>query len=231
LTLKNLRKNVFVITSIIIFLIGAILIIYPTAQNAIYNRHVEHIEENYFTNITNQSIDELYNVLNLYNIELYEQKQHKLVDPFSYSQPNLDLSDYGIYDNCIGFISIEKIGINIPIYLGANKRNMQKGAVHLTETSFPIGGNNTNSVIAAHRGSMNLMFRNIHKLEFGDLVIIKNFKETLLYKVSEITIINPWDIHELLIQDNRDLISLMTCHPFPKDYERYIVFCERVKDD
>jgi len=210
-------------------LIGTIFLVYPVVVNFRYNKKVEHIQEQYFENIEAQTLlTDLYNLLHLYNIELYENKQSKLVDPFSYSQPNLDLSEYGIKDNCIGFIQIDKIDITLPIYLGANKDNMSKGAVHLTETSFPIGGENTNSVIAAHRGSVYNMFRNIHKLEIGDYIIIKNFKETLKYEVCEIKIIDPWDVHELLIQNNRDLVTLISCHPFPQNSQRYVVYCERV---
>jgi sortase A len=154
-------------------------------------------------------------------------KQDKLIDPFSYSQPSIDLSAYGIEDNCVGFITIPKMNITLPIYLGANDQNMDKGAVHLTETSYPIGGINTNSVIAAHRGAHTAMFRDINVLEIGDEVIIKNFRETLTYRVVEIKIIAPTDVAELLIQPGRDLVTLLTCHPLGSNSQRYVVYCER----
>ena len=211
------------------FLIGTIFLVYPVIINFIYNQDIKRVQGQYFENIEiGDSLADLYNLLYLYNIELYKNKQSKLIDPFSYSQPNFDLSEYGISDNCIGFISIDKINITLPIYLGANRDNMKKGAVHLTQTSFPIGGKNTNSVIAAHRGSVYSMFRNIHKLEIGDYIIIKNFKELLEYQVCEIKIINPWDVDELLIQEGRDLITLISCHPFSQNSQRYVVYCERI---
>ena len=162
------------------------------------------------------------------NKELYKNKQANLVDPFSYEQPTIDLSEYGIKDNIIGYIRIPKMDIELPILLGANATNMKKGAVHLTETSYPIGGENTNSVIAAHRGyGKALLFRNIDKLEKGDKIYIQNFREELVYEVYEIKLVTPDDISELSIQDGEDIITLITCHPYRVNTQRYIVKAKR----
>ena len=225
-------RKIAVIISILMFVAGLSVFLYPSVDNYIYDQSTARQQSQYLERIDNDPqlrtlLDDLYDELRRYNLELYENKQDTLVDAFSYSQPNLDLSSYGIEDNSIGFISIDKMDITLPIYLGANSANMKNGAVHLTETSFPIGGENTNAVIAAHRGTSKVMFRNIHKLEIGDSVIIKNFKETLTYQVCEIKIIYPTDVHELLIQDGRDLVTLITCHPLGKNYQRYVVYCER----
>ena len=130
----------------------------------------------------------------------------------------------------IGFLSIPKMGVELPILLGANADNMRKGAVHLTETSYPIGGENTNCVIAAHRGySKAAMFRDIEKLEIGDEVFLQNFRETLSYRVVALRVISPTDVQDLLIRENRDLLTLITCHPYQHNYQRYVVYCERVE--
>ena len=75
------------------------------------------------------------------------------------------------------------------------------------------------------------MFRNIHKLEIGDEVIITNLWEILKYKVSEIKIIDPTDISEILIKPSKDLVTLITCHPYRINTRRYVVVCERSKDE
>ena len=107
----------------------------------------------------------------------------------------------------------------------------KKGAGHLSETSIPIGGNNTNSVIAAHRGmKSHPMFRDIENLSIGDEVKITNMWDELIYKVVETKVINPDEISEVLIQEGRDLITLITCHPYTKNYQRYVVYCERQEE-
>ena len=105
---------------------------------------------------------------------------------------------------------------------------MKKGAVHLTETSYPIGGENTNCVIAAHRGySKTAMFRDIEALEVGDPVYIENFREELEYEVVKTKVIAPSDIEEILIQKGKDMLTLITCHPYRHNHKRYVVFCEK----
>ena len=75
------------------------------------------------------------------------------------------------------------------------------------------------------------MFCDIEIMEIGDEVIIKNLWETLKYRVSNIKIINPSDSQEVLIQSGKDMVTLITCHPYTKNYKRYVVYCEREKDD
>ena len=106
---------------------------------------------------------------------------------------------------------------------------MSLGAVHLTGTSYPIGGINTNSVIAAHRGFRRTkMFRNIDKINIGDIMYIKNFNDTLTYKAVKTDVISSKGISSLTIESGRDMVTIISCHPFPFNYQRYVVYFERV---
>lgn len=227
------KRKILIIVAILFILIGIILFCFPSASNYIYEKNVETEKEKFVVKITDEQneniLDKLYKKLQEENQKIYEEKQNKLVDPFSYEQSAIDLSEYGIDNNVIGYISIPKINIEVPILLGANTANMKKGAVHLTETSYPIGGANTNSVIAAHRGyGKATLFRHIDKIGVGDKIYIRNFKEELIYEVYETKIINPDDISELEIQEGQDIITLITCHPYRVNTQRYIVKAKRV---
>ena len=128
-----------------------------------------------------------------------------------------------------GYLSIPKLSVELPIYLGATNENLNKGAVHLSETSLPIGTMNSNSVIAAHNGWYGkTLFRHLDQLVLGDEIKVTNVWETLTYEVVEIEIIQPDEIDKVLIQEGRELITLMTCHPYGKNTERYLVYAERV---
>ena len=118
----------------------------------------------------------------------------------------------------------------MPIYLGATEQHMADGAAHLSQTSLPIGGANTNSVIAGHRGYGGAnYFRYIDKLQIGDTVTVTNLWEQLTYQVAEIKIIYPYQVEEILIQPGRELLTLLTCHPYASGgKQRYLVICERV---
>ena len=227
------KRKILIIIAILFILIGIILFCFPSASNYIYEKNVETEKEKFVVKITDEQneniLDKLYKKLQEENQKIYEEKQNKLVDPFSYEQSAIDLSEYGIENNVIGYISIPKINIEVPILLGANTANMKKGAVHLTETSYPIGGANTNSVIAAHRGyGKATLFRHIDKIGVGDKIYIRNFKEELIYEVYETKIINPDDISGLEIQEGQDIITLITCHPYRVNTQRYIVKAKRV---
>ena len=104
--------------------------------------------------------------------------------------------------------------VEMPIYRGASEENMANGAAGLAKTSIPIGGENTNAVIAGHRGWNGYpYFMDIEKLQKGDTVTITNLWGELTYKVTEIRIVYPDDIEAILIQEDQDMISLMTCNP------------------
>ncbi len=178
--------------------------------------------------VNNSAYDALYELLQAENEKLYLTGQTGLTDAFAYEQPKVDLSAYGIENNCIGFVMLPTIGAELPIYLGASTDNLKKGAVHMTYTSYPIGGINTNCVIAAHRGRATVLLRNIHKVRLGDEVVITNFKEKLYYRAKEIKIIQPHEVDEILIQDGRDMITLISCHPLGSNAQRYVLYCERI---
>lgn len=250
--MKNKIKKISVI---IIFFIGFLIFIYPTASKIINNYLIQKTISNYKQDIANitvtdndknqslevegesnnnhtkEELDELFNKMQAYNENIFNEGQQNLIDPFSYELPSFDLLELGFKDNIIGYLTIPKMEIEVPIYLGATQENMKKGAVHLSQTSIPIGGNNTNSVIAAHRGmKSHPMFRDIENLSIGDEIKVTNMWDELIYKVVETKIISPDEVSEVLIQEGRDLITLITCHPYTKNYQRYVVYCERQEE-
>ncbi len=165
-----------------------------------------------------------------YNQQLWESKQTGLKSPADYEIPSFYLREYGIDNEMFGVIHIPKLELTMPIYLGATEQHMVDGAVHLSQTSLPIGGINSNSVLAGHRGYNGAdYFRFIPELHIGDEVILTNLWGELRYKVVGSRIIAPNDIEEIFIQEGRDLLTLLTCHPYASGgRQRYLVFCERI---
>ena len=172
---------------------------------------------------------ELLKAMQSYNQQLWEEKQADLCDPWAYEQPSFTLGDYGVDNEVFSVINIPKLRLEMPIYLGATYQHMADGAAHLSQTSLPIGGKNTNCVIAGHRGWGGASyFRYITELEVGDEVIITNLWDELQYTVVETKIIAPNDVKKILIQENRELLTLLTCHPYASGGKyRYVVYCER----
>lgn len=172
---------------------------------------------------------DLLDAMQEYNAALYANGQSALTSPAAYQEAALDVTAYGLDDGVVGVVSIPKIGVELPIYLGATSDNLAAGAAVLGQTSLPIGGENTNCVIAAHRGWRGAdYFRHLDELEIGDTVSITNLWYTIGYRVCSVRVIEPDDISAILIQPNRDLLTLITCHPYASGGKyRLAVYCER----
>lgn len=163
-----------------------------------------------------------------YNQKIYQEGQKNLKDVWSYRASPIKLKDG---KNNFGYIRIKKMNVKLPLYLGATLENMRKGAAIMGETSLPLGTKNSNCVIAAHRGYEGIpYFREIEKLKVGDKVIIQNPWEKLSYRVEKIKIINPDDSDQIRIQKGKDMVTLLTCHPYRSHGKfRYVVYCIRDK--
>lgn len=248
----KLWRKIVILIMLLIFAAGLGIMLYPSLQGAITDHRIiqeaheflEKLEtiptkpEAEATEPTEPTepietepvlYPELLNAMQSYNQQIWEEKQAGLCDPWSYEQPSFTLGDYGLEDEVFGVITIPRLQLEMPIYLGATYKHMADGAAHLSQTSLPIGGENTNCVIAGHRGWGGASyFRYITELEAGDEVIITNLWGELRYTVTETKIIDPNDVEEILIQQDRELLTLLTCHPYASGGKyRYVVYCER----
>ena len=159
-----------------------------------------------------------------YNNSLKKRQDFSI--PWTYSA--LDLKKYGIYDGMYGYISIPKIDVNQPIYLGATQGNMAYGVTHLMSTSLPIGGESTNCVLSGHTGYIGrYFFDNLPDLNKGDKVYIKNYFGKLEYQVTGYRKVGPTDTSDMYIERGKDKLTMFTCIDWGKN--RYVVTCERVK--
>ena len=170
----------------------------------------------------------LYEEMEEYNRNLFETGQKGLVDAWSFQQSAFSLEEYHLETDVAGCLEIPAMNQKLPVYLGAAAENLEKGVAVLGQTSMPIGGESTNCVIAGHRGSGNDdLFREIQVLRPGDSVVLTNLWETLNYTVLSTQIILPDQLDVVRIQEGRDLLTLISCHPELEGTHRYVVFCSR----
>ena len=229
------KKFLKALLAFLLFLLGFGLFVYPRITDYLYRTNVNKLEDKYDENIqiinneSNDKLNQLYDLLVQENKKIYDGKQSDFLVKKTYETQEIDLTYYGLTDNIFGFLEIPSIDVTLPLYLGASKEHMSLGATHLTGTSYPIGGVNTNSVIAAHRGYYRTqMFRHIDSIKIGDKLYIKNFINTLEYKAVKTAVITPNELNKLTIQDGRDLVTIISCHPYPRNYQRYVVYFERI---
>lgn len=220
--------------AILLFLVGvAVLAYYPLSglreeaekEKVIRDFHQE-MEK---TGETEYS--ELLTAMREYNKTLFETGQSSLQDAWSYEQSVFDLREYGLDTEIIGTIYIPAMGEELPVYLGATEENMARGVAVMGQTSMPVGGENTNCVIAGHRGyGGEAIFREIEALSHGDWVYLTTIFGNLEYKVDGIRIIEPDDMDAIRLQAGKDMLTLITCHPYAVGSQRYVVYCSAVSD-
>lgn len=239
-------RGLLITVMLLVFLAGLASILYPYIWGAAVDSSIASIAKDFLereepelpaTTVIIDSIKpekvkpypELWEDMVRYNQSIAVQGQSGLSCAYDYQKASFQLADYGLPDEIFGVLSIPAIDLEMPIYLGATEQHMANGAAHLSQTSLPIGGMDTNCVIAGHRGySGASYFRYLDKLHVGDTVSVTNLWETLTYRVCEIRIIDPSDVEEILIQPGRELLTLLTCHPYASGgRQRYVVYCER----
>lgn len=244
---KRRRRNWLGWFGLFIFLSGLYLLLYPHLFGALVDQGIREDAHLFLSrgepapmepvSIFTPTVPEethphsdLWEDMTAYNDSIYTHGQAGLTCAYDYQVPSFRLSDYGLTSEVFGVISIPKLDLEMPIFLGATDENMALGAAVLSQTSVPIGGENTNSVIAGHRGYNGASyFRYIPDLQIGDKVIITNLWERLTYQVTETKIIAPNEINEILIQEGKDMLTLLTCHPYASGgKQRYLVICQRV---
>lgn len=132
----------------------------------------------------------------------------------------LDLAGTGM----LGYIKIDKIAVELPLYLTTSESVLAFAAGHLQGTSLPIGGDTTHSVISAHRGLPSAtLFTHLDRMEPGDTFEIKVLDRTITYQVDQIKVIDPSDVSDLAIEEGKDYCTLLTCTPYGINSHRLLV--------
>ena len=243
-----MRKGLRFLLYLILFS-GIAIMAFPYVRGAIMDRRAARIAEDFlsrvivdpyreedvvitFTEPTEEEREypELWDAMVAYNESIYAENQSGMVNLQSFEKQSFVLQNYGLEDEVFGVISVPAIELSMPIYLGASRANMAIGAALMTETSLPIGTPNSNAVICGHRGWNGAsFFLHIDKIQIGDTVTITNLWEELEYTVVSTKIISPYDLDAVKIQEGKEMITLLSCHPVASGgKQRYLVFCERI---
>lgn len=226
-----MRKRPFVLAALLA-VAGVCVMLWPVATGHKLQADADEAVQNFLEERKpEQQYLELLADLQAYNQRIYAEKQSGLVDLEACEESAADLITYGIGDEIIGVLEIPIMELTMPVYLGASDAHLAAGAAVLGNTSAPIGGDNTNCVIAGHRGWKGAdYFRHIDRLQAGDTVKLTNLWATLTYTVADIQIIQPHEVDKIKIQQGRDLLTLLTCHPYASGgRQRYVVYCERAR--
>ena len=128
----------------------------------------------------------------------------------------------------ICYVDIPSLDIYLPVYYGTSNEVLQKGCGCLENTSLPVGGKSTHSVISGHTGLPSAeLFTNLDKIKKGEVFYIHVLDRVLAYRVTEINTVTPEKTESLEIVRDKDLCTLLTCTPYGINDKRLLVRGER----
>ncbi len=230
---------------VLILLIGVAIAGYPVFSEYWNSLHQSRAIMGYAERVAeldNEAYKEIWNAALEYNRKLPEKDNR-------WRNEDADLDDYESQLNVdntgnMGYISIPKIGVDLPVYHGVEERVLQRSIGHILGTSLPVGsvhGNEENfaetefpshCVLSGHRGLPSAkLFSDLDMMEIGDLFYLVILDQTLTYEVDRITVIEPDDLEELEILPDRDLCTLMTCTPYGINTHRLLVRGSRIESE
>jgi sortase A len=219
-----MKKHKTVIFLTLGFLIGVCILLYPAFSDYWNSKTQSHAITNYesvLENLKPEDYTAIFENASAYNRSLYETN-YPLLD---YKQVPGYYDTLRITDNdMIGYLKIDRIGVELPVYHGTSEKVLSKGVGHLEGSSLPVGGENTHCVLSAHRGlPSSKLFTDLDRVEIGDTFQIVVLDRVLTYQVDFIKVIEPTDISELEIIEGGDYCTLFTCTPYGINTHRLLV--------
>lgn len=219
--MKRLKR----IFAILMFLSGVSIAAYPVVSNMLYERNASKAIQEFDDSVKDmdkEKLDAAKEAARKYN----EQLSSALVRDANGENEEegtsyVDLLGIG---ESIGYITIPKIDVELPIYEGTDANVLSKGVGHMQQSSYPLGGENTHSVLTGHRGLPDaVLFTDLDKLEQGDCFYLHILDEVLAYKVDQIKVVEPNETGDLDIIEGQDYCTLVTCTPYSINTHRLLV--------
>lgn len=230
-----MKQRIINIVLVLFFLAGFGITMYPVFSDWYISHHQGQVVENYdkkAAEMSQKEIDEAFEKAREYNKELLGNVV--LTDPFDPAAVEKQNEDYDNLlniagDGVMGSVEIPSINVYLPIYHGTDSESLEKGAGHLEDSSLPVGGKGTHSIISAHTGLPSAkMFDDLTEVKIGDVFYIHVLNRTLAYEVNQIKVVLPENISDLLIDKDKDYVTLVTCTPYGINSHRLLVRGTRI---
>lgn len=228
--MRWIKENRVTLIIVAVGLLGIGLILYPSVADWWNSFHQSRAVASYAQKVANMDNSEYERILaeaEAYNNNLaingINWKMSK--EELAVYEKELDITGTGI----MGYISIPKIHVELPIYHGIDDAVLQIAIGHLSETSLPVGGSTTHCVVSGHRGLPSAkLFTDIDKLVEGDTWTVNVLNKTLTYEVDQIRVVLPTDLKNLQLEQGKDQFTLVTCTPYGINTHRLLVRGHRV---
>ena len=227
-----MKEHLSTIILVLILVVGLSLLLYPTFAdwwNDLHQTKAIAIYDEVMANMSDEDYSHLFDAAMEYNRAL-AQLEYPLMyfeDVPGYEEL-LNVTGNGV----MGYITIEKIGVQLPVYHGTGESVLQIAVGHVEGSTLPTGGAGTHCVLSAHRGLPSArLFTDLDKMEVGDTFVLNVIDLTLTYQVDQILIVEPHEVNELYTVDGEDYCTLVTCTPYGVNSHRILVRGTRIENE
>ena len=232
-----MKKHLSTILLVAVFLLGLGILLYPSVSdywNSMHQTQAIGAYETALSGMTQKDYSEYFAQAEAYNAALAS-----LPSPLSAYEVLKTLGEVPKYRDVLdvngtgvmGYIDIDEIGVELPIYHGTDPSVLSVAVGHLEGTSLPVGGVGTHCVLSAHRGLPSArLFTDLDRLEAGDTFTLTVLDRLLTYQVDQVLIVRPEQVETLDIDPNEDYCTLVTCTPYGINTHRLLVRGHRVEN-
>lgn len=221
-----MKKRLPTIILIGIFILGLLILLYPTISDQWNKRTSSRAIASYdeALAVLGEQVDytSLWEAAENYNEMITEKGSLAMMDD-AQMEEYLTLLD-PIGTGMMGYVTIDKIDVKLPIYHTVDEAVLQIAVGHLPETSLPTGGVGNHSAFSGHRGLPSAkLLTDLDEVVEGDLFVLTILDRVLTYEVDQIRIVNPDEVDDLEIDPNEDYCTLITCTPYGVNSHRMLV--------
>lgn len=217
-------KKIKIAFAIVMMISGMGIIAYPFISNKLAEKNASVAIQEYQNTVDEmdqKKLDAAKEAASKYNEQLSNVLLEDASEENDTTVSYVDMLGLG---EGIGYITIPKIDVNLPIYEGTNDDVLSNGIGHMSQSSFPIGGESTHCVLTGHRGMPGaVLFTNLDQLQVGDYFFLHVLDEILAYQVDQIKVVEPEETSDLEIIPGEDYCTLITCTPYAVNTHRLLV--------
>ena len=222
---SKFRKQLPNIILALVFVIGFGIFLYPSASDFI-NSHMQSKEINKYKHLLADLSTEEY--------------ERKLADAVEY---NNNLVGYNLAQNTervkntnynellsldkkgiIGYLTIDKIDVKLPIYHGVDTSILQVGIGHVPGTSLPVESETSHCIVSGHTGlPSSKLLTDLVELEVGDTFRINVLNQRYTYEIDQILVVEPNETESLELVPGKQYATIITCTPYGVNTHRLLV--------
>ena len=225
-----IKKNLSTVFFAAVLIVGLCIFLYPSVSNYLNGLKQSKAIADYNTaldSMTPEDYSSFWQTAILYNEKLANGVMDFNLTDEEMEEYNTILDPTGT--GIIGYLEIENIGVNLPIYHGVEESVLSVGIGHLPGTSFPTGTASTHTVLSGHRGLPSAeLLTNLDQMIEGDTFLLHIMDQVFAYEVDSINIVLPNETESLYIYDGEDYVTLVTCTPYGVNTHRLLVRGKRV---